>query len=143
MSAPELYWLPKVYPATAEDAEHHKRVLFVCPFTRAILDDPAPLLHVLGYAASQATERCIVLFSTPTGPQLYPALRAAPRKHFAALSRFLAQVYSVLAAGQWDAGRPLSDVEVRFDGEEGDWALKLGDLDFVIGFEGGLAAGKG
>ncbi|KLT44765.1 hypothetical protein CC85DRAFT_270777 [Cutaneotrichosporon oleaginosum] len=142
MSAAELYWPPKVYPVTAEDANHHKRALFVCPFTPAILANPSPLLHALGYAASQATERCIVLFSTPTGPQLYPALRAAPKQHFAALSRFLAQVYSVLAAGQWEAGRPLTDVEVRFDGEEGDWALKLGSLSFVIGFEGfeGLAA---
>ncbi|BEI84232.1 hypothetical protein CcaverHIS002_0408360 [Cutaneotrichosporon cavernicola] len=135
----ELYWPQKVYPVTAEDANHHKRVLFVCPLTPAILQDPTPLLHPLGYAASQATERCIVLFSTPNGPQLYPELQAAPKQHFAALSRFLAQVYSVLAAGQWDAGRPLTDVEVRFDGEDGDWALKLGSPTFVIGFEG-LAA---
>ncbi|GMK56803.1 hypothetical protein CspeluHIS016_0306430 [Cutaneotrichosporon spelunceum] len=140
--AVELYWPPKAYPATSEDANHHKRVLFVCPFTPAILQEPSPLLHALGYAASQATERCTVLFSTPSGPQLYPTLRAEPRQHFAVLSRFLAQVYSILAAGQWDAGRPLSDVEVRFDGEEGDWALKLGSPTFMIGFEAfeGLAA---
>lgn len=135
----DLYWPRKVYPATAEDANHHRRVLFVCPFTRSILDDPSPLLRSIGSAAAQATERCIVLFSTPgAGPdrQLYSALRRAPKEAFQALSRFLSQVYSVLAAGQWDAKRPLTDVEVRFDGEEGDWALKLGEPTFLLGFEG-------
>lgn len=144
MSSAESYWPKKVYPATTEDANHHKRVLFVCPFTRSILDNPAPLLGCLGYAATQATERCIVLFSTPNASpdaQLYSALRKSPKASFSALSRFLSRVYAVLAAGQWDAGRPLTDVEVRFDGEEGDWTLKLGGPSFLLEFEGEISSG--
>ncbi|KAL1405290.1 hypothetical protein Q8F55_008917 [Vanrija albida] len=107
-------------------------LLLVLPFTPALLADPSPLLPLIYSAAKSVSGSATVLFSTPPPAssdhpdgQLYATLRSAPKAHWSALSHFLAQVYSALAAGQQAADNFLTEVEVRFDGELGEWQHKL------------------
>lgn len=103
-------------------------LLVVLPFTPALLADPSPLLPLIYSAAKSVSGSVTVLFSTPSATddqQLYATLRAAPKAHWSALSHFLAQAYSALAAGQQAADNFLTEVEVRFDGELGEWQHKL------------------
>lgn len=105
--------------------------LLVLPFTPGLLRNPLPLLPIVYKAAHHARNSLTVLFSTPQEEgipkprQMYYILRRSPKTHFAALQSFLGKVYSALAAGQWAAGRVLLEVEVRFDGEKGDWKEKI------------------
>jgi hypothetical protein len=114
--------------------------VLILPFTSGILKDPSSLLPVIFDAAQEPTESLTVVFSTPgSGKQLYAELREAPKAHFEELQRFLGKVYAALAAGQWTANRVLLNVEVRFDGELGDWSEKLQALpDEVVRLEGEL-----
>lgn len=136
-------------PASADSAAVCEHALLLLPFTPALLADPAPVLPTLFLAAQRAATRTLtVVFSTPAachdGRQVYVSLREAPRVHWAAFGAFLGRAYSALAAGQWAADRVLLDVEVRFDGEEGDWALKvLAAPERVFVLEGGSGGGGG
>lgn len=117
-----------------------KNTVLILPFTSGILRDPSALLPVIFEAAQEPTESLTVVFSTPgPGKQLYTELRAAPKAHFEELQRFLGKVYAALAAGQWTANRVLLSVEVRFDGELGDWSAKLQAVpDEIVRVEGEL-----
>lgn len=115
-----------------------KNTALVLPFTSGILKDPSAILPIVFDTAQQPTETLTVVFSTPgSGKQLYTELRAAPKAHFEELQRFLGKVYAALAAGQWISNRVLLSVEVRFDGELGDWSEKLQAVpDEIVALEG-------
>jgi pantetheine-phosphate adenylyltransferase len=103
-----------------------KHTFVVLPFTSDVLSDPSSLLPAIYHSALHSTQSCTVIFSSPSPEtQLYPQLREHPRRHWAEFQTFLGKVYAVLAAGQWRAERVLMDVEVHFEGEEGDWSDKL------------------
>ncbi|KAK8869854.1 hypothetical protein IAR55_000422 [Kwoniella newhampshirensis] len=57
--------------------------------------------------------------------QLYALIRNSPREYFQQFQVFLGKIYAASAAAQWRAGRVMMDVEVHFDGEDGDWGEKL------------------
>ena len=104
-----------------------KHTFVVLPFTPDILVDPSKLLPVIYRAALHSTESCTIIFSSPCSDntQLYARLRKSPGRNWAQFQSFLGKVYAALSAGQWMSGRVLMDVEVRFDGEQGDWGDKL------------------
>lgn len=103
-----------------------KHTFVVLPFTSDVLSDPSSLLPAIYHSALHSTQSCTVIFSSPSPQlQLYGQLRKHPRRHWAEFQTFLGKVYAVLAAGQWRAERVLMDVEVHFQGEEGDWSDKL------------------
>lgn len=115
-----------------------RNLALILPFTPGILKDLSALLPIIFEAAQLPTESLTVVFSTPgSETQLYAELRKAPKAHFEELQVFLGKVYAALAAGQWTANRVLLEVEVRFDGELGDWSEKLQAVpDEVVRLEG-------
>lgn len=147
-------WSPQAHPppgwtsSTSELTILHTSImasnvedgLLVLPFTPGILADPSPLLLVIFNAAQHARNSLTVLFSTPSGPQLYRTLRQSPKSHFGALQSFLGKVYSALAAGQWAVDNVLLQVEVRFDGELGEWKDKIAQPHAVLVLQGGQSA---
>ncbi|OCF45486.1 hypothetical protein I317_00733 [Kwoniella heveanensis CBS 569] len=139
--------------ATAAQLNLTDHAILILPFTSSLLQNPAPLFPVIANALSNAARQSFtILFSaaSPTQlsgqspgldekegekPLLYATLRDEPISNFVLFQRFLCKVYTALVYAQMRAGRPLMDVEVHFDGEEGDYAGKL--------FRGNSNAGKG
>lgn len=100
------------------------------PFTEDLLYDPSPLSlsQTIYNSAYTSLESCTVLFSSPGGSQLYDTLRQSPTRHWHSFQTFLGRIYASLAAGQWEAGRVLMDVEILFDEdhlERKDWDGRL------------------
>ena len=110
-------------------AEH---TLLVLPFTASIYFDPSPLLSPISKIVHASTHSALLLFSTPYDEQLYTTLRRDPRATFDEFQRFLGINYAALAEAQWEAGKVLMDVEVRFEGENGNWEDKLGKRSWQI-----------
>lgn len=107
----------------------------VLPFTPSIYKDPSPLPPIISQVVRSSDRSVLIIFSNPNhGEQLYTTLRRDPRASFAGLQTFLGRVYATMAEAQWRSGRVLMDVEVRFEGEDGDWREKL---------ENAARAGKG
>ncbi|WVF72234.1 hypothetical protein IAT40_007046 [Kwoniella sp. CBS 6097] len=132
------------------------QAILLLPFTPSLLQNPTPLLPVIASTLTQsATQSFTVLFTTPPDTavnsrreneaeeQLYTSLKQEPIRHFATLQRFLCKVYTALVYAQMRAGRPLMDVEVHFDGEEGDYAQKLFRTKEHVGAGAGAGAGNG
>jgi hypothetical protein len=133
----------------------------ILPFTHATYTDPSPLLHTIYQVLAQSSLQSLTLiFSTPppsqnTSPalpmhdlaraqheQLYATLVRSPTAHWARFQGFLGTVYATMAAAQWSSGKVLMEVEVHYEGEQGDWAEKLDlaerrDLQ-VVGLQGQL-----
>ncbi|WVQ78065.1 hypothetical protein IAT38_000146 [Cryptococcus sp. DSM 104549] len=127
--------------APIELAEH---TVLLLPFTPSLLRDPSPLFPlILDLLPRSSTASFTVLFYTPLnqGEQLYTVLRRSPRESFAELQAFLGGVYAALVTAQWKCGGVLLDVEVHFEGEDGDVKGKVyrgedGARPQVIGLEG-------
>lgn len=108
-----------------------KHTFLVLPFTPTLLSDPSSLLPAIYGAALHSSLSCTIIFSSPSSSssssddQLYTQLRKSPRQSWTVFQIFLGKVYATLAAGQWRAGKVLMDVEVHFEGEQGDWGDKL------------------
>ncbi|ORY33770.1 hypothetical protein BCR39DRAFT_519164 [Naematelia encephala] len=110
-----------IYPS----AKRH--TVLVLPFTTYVFTNPTILLPVIfATLAHSSYDSLTVVFSSPPEPaQLYSLLKADAVTHWEAFQEFLGKVYATLAAAQWRSGRVLMNVEVHFDGEEGDWKEKL------------------
>jgi hypothetical protein len=105
-----------------------KHTYLLLPLTEDLLYDPSPLSQTIYNSAYTSLESCTVLFSSPGGVQLYDTLRQSPTRHWQSFQTFLGRIYASLAAGQWEAGRVLMDVEVLFDEdhlEREDWEGRL------------------
>lgn len=118
-----------------------KHTFVVLPLTSELLSDPSTILPAIYGAALHSAASCTIIFSSPSpfgssssnsnsksndeNDQLYTELRKSPRPNWTAFQTFLGKVYATLAAGQWRAGKVLMDVEVHFQGEQGDWGDKL------------------
>lgn len=122
--------------STADARVEAAHTYLLLPFTTDILADPSPLLRTIYNASLSSQQSCALIFCSPKessrkgigGQQLYNILKASPRRHWSAFQLFLGKVYAALAAGQWEAGKVLMDVEVQFD-EDGsrheDWERRL------------------
>ncbi|WVQ71610.1 hypothetical protein IAR50_001150 [Cryptococcus sp. DSM 104548] len=122
-----------------DTADH---VILLLPFTPALFSNPQPIVPlILDILPASATKSFTVFFSTPkgvlpneqslipgTGPgqeQLYSLLQRSPRESFAGLQSFLGAIYTALWTAQWKCGKVLLDVEVHFEGEDGDLEAKI------------------
>lgn len=124
-------------PSTRSQSSRFAKVILVLPFTRATLNDPAPLLPIITRVFTEASPSdFVVLFSSPGSTQLYPHIRKHALSNWNPFQTFLAKVYACLAAAQWSTGNVLSHVEVAFLGE-GEGSLGGYEDARVIGPRGG------
>ncbi|KAL7423918.1 hypothetical protein Q5752_001503 [Cryptotrichosporon argae] len=107
-------------------------VLLVLPLTPELLSNPHPLLPTIYKSLALASTSLNVLF---TGP-LYAALRRSRAAAWDPLQRFLGNVYATLAAAQWKTGMVDMDVEVHFEGEDGDVRDQVGTPGLVLVLQG-------
>ncbi|WVQ98693.1 hypothetical protein IAU59_005824 [Kwoniella sp. CBS 9459] len=130
--------------------------ILLLPFTPSLLQNPSALLPIIASTLSQAAIQSFTVFFTTLGnstaarqqiqqqqQQLYATLRKEPIRHFVLFQRFLCRVYTALVYAQMRAARPLMDVEVHFDGEDGDYHEKLfrmgrpyGDVQVILADDG-------
>ena len=113
------------YPSPSDNS------ILVLPFTEGIYHDATPLLPVIYQTVLKSIHTCSIVFSTPAfrGKQLYPDLRSRAKVEWDRFHTFLSKVYMTMLEAQWRSGTVLMDVEVHFDGEDGDRGGKLGQED--------------
>ena len=102
------------------------RTVLILPFIPSLLLHPEPLLPIVTQALHCSSRSLLVIFSTPSIEQLYATLRRDPRASWLELQRFLGEIYASMLVAVWAVERVLMDVEVRFEGEDGDWEEKMG-----------------
>ena len=113
--------------------------VLILPFTLSTLLHPEPLLPIITQAIHCSSKSLLVILSTQSGEQLYATLHRNPKTNWVRLQRFLGKIYAPMVTAQWAVGRVLMDVEVRFEGEDGDWEEKLGvGAEQTVKLQGGI-----